>query len=151
MTDELTKLEKDLTEFSHKVDQCQESLDMTDIKDAYAGMHRTRDRFERRARYLSPSQTKALAKHLRYDVFIESMGKVRSIGEHVDLKDDVELHHSDGSAFTMTPASSSAVIFATPRVMLTDKTGKLQTWDHPKNLAEARDRITRAFKKAKDS
>ena len=90
----------------------------------------------RHARYLSPAENAALSRVFYDDAFIEGMGRVRGIADHVETGETV-LRHTDGSAFTITAATSSAVLFASRLVYLTDKEGVRQPWDHLKQLTEA--------------
>jgi hypothetical protein len=76
----------------------------------------------RHARYLSPAENAALSRVFYDDAFIEGMGRVRGIADHVETGETV-LRHTDGSAFTITAATSSAVLFASRLVYLTDKEG----------------------------
>jgi len=102
----------------------------------------------RHARYLSPAENAALSRVFYDDAFIEGMGRVRGIADHVETGETV-LRHTDGSAFTITAATSSAVLFASRLVYLTDKEGVRQPWDHLKQLTEAERRIRKAFARAK--
>jgi hypothetical protein len=84
------------------------------------------------------------------DTFIQGMINVRLIADHV-VKGDAVLRDVNNSPFTITSASSAAAVFADRCVYLPDTGGITHRWDHPKNLAEAECRITRAFEKTKGS
>jgi hypothetical protein len=154
MSDGLKRIEEALREFSEQVSECRDNAKstMADIRDAYARFNRLRERWEHefKARSLDPTERAALYNVFEDDVFIRGMGKVRGISEHV-VMDDAVLYHTDNSPFTITAASSAALVFSRRCVTLIDTKGNPHPWNHIKNLTEAERRITSAFEKAKGS
>lgn len=92
MTDGLKRIEKEFGAFRSKVADCRdEASDMGDIRDAYGRFNRMRDRYKHeadKAHSLNPTETKALSKVFKEDVFIDSVGRIRGISEHVETGDD---------------------------------------------------------------
>lgn len=150
MTDGLERIGIEVRAFSEMVADANST--MSDIRSAYSALNRARDRYLHeayQARSLDHAERAALSKVFEGDKFIEGMGKMRGISEHVLQKDGATLYHTDNSPFEITSSSSAAVVFDGPCVTLIDANGAAQRWDHLKSLAEAERRITRAFEKAK--
>jgi hypothetical protein len=122
------------------------------LSEAYGALNRARDRFlhEVKAKSLTHAGRNALSAVFERDNFIEGMGTMRGISEHVVPKNGARLYRPDGSSFEITSSSSAALAFSAPRVTLIDVSGNPQPWDHPRNLAEAERRVTAKFKKAED-
>jgi hypothetical protein len=150
MTLSLERIGKLLQEFTDKVSRCRDkdNSNMADIQDAYSRLIRLRERYRYEGESLDPAEKAALSKVFEDDTFIEGMGKVRLIADHVETGDAV-LRHTDNSPFTITSASSAAAVFANRCVYLSDTDGVPHRWDHLEHLTEAERRITRAFEKAK--
>src|SRR6478672_11917974 len=115
MTDGLERIEKEFEVFRSKVEHCRDEANsnMADIRDAYHRFYSLCERYEHEdeAGTLSPTEAAALRKVFRENKFIASVGFVRGIGAHV-VTGDVELLDPDYKAFTLTPASSEAAVFA---------------------------------------
>jgi hypothetical protein len=150
MTDGFKRIENDVQAFCEKVAQCgdKDNSNMQDFRDAFGRMGRTRDRFLYERETLEPSERAAFEKVFENDKFMEGMGEVRNISEHVE-KGDVTLSRLDNSTFTITAKSSAAAMFADRVVYLTDTDGFQQRWDHNEQLNEAARRINSALGKAK--
>jgi hypothetical protein len=126
---------------------------MAEIEDAYGRLNRARDRYKYEAYKepsLGPAELKALRKVFEEDGFIEGMGKLRGIAEHVETG-NVTLRDIHSSPYEITAASSAAVVFKHPQVNVYDTAGVLRRLDHLQYLTEADNRIKRAFKRAKES
>jgi hypothetical protein len=153
MSDGLKRVGKEVKAFSSKVAQCrnEDNSDMSDIQDAYSRLIRARDRYLYEAKHrLAAAEKAALQKVFEDDKFIEGMGKVRGIADHVEIG-EVIIRDTNNAPFTITPASSAAAVFADRCVNLTDVEGVTHRWDHLEVLTEADDRVTRALKNAKGS
>lgn len=155
MTGRLERIEKAFEEFRSKVADCRNEAtsDMADIRHAYERFSRLRERRERyeheaNERTLSPTEHAALRKVFEDDKFIESVGKVRGISEHVETG-DVELLDTDNVRVTITAKSSAAVVFAARTALLIDNQGQIFRLNHLKWLEEAERRIGRAIAKAR--
>ena len=74
--------------------------DMADIQDAYSRLYRLRERYRHEAASLDPNERAALRKVFENDRFIEGMGKVRAISDHVE-KGLTVLRHTDNSPFSV--------------------------------------------------
>jgi hypothetical protein len=111
MTDGLERIEKLFQEFRSKVAHCRDKdlSDMADIQDAYSRLNRLRDRYRYEASTLNPTERAALRRVFEDDEFIEGMGKVRVIGDHVERGGAV-LRHTNNSPFTITSESSAAAV-----------------------------------------
>jgi hypothetical protein len=148
MTGRLERIEKAFEEFRSKIADCRHEAtsDMADIRDAYERFYRLRERYEHEAneRSLSPTEHAALRKVFEGDKFIESVGKVRGISEHVETG-DVELFDTDYVSATITAKSSAAVVFAARTALLIDNSGQIYRLNHLKWLTEAENRIARAI------
>jgi hypothetical protein len=81
-----------------------------------------------------------------HHVFIDSMGKIRGIGEHVHMGDAVVLRDINNVPFTVTPASSAELVFSAPVVQLPDIDGESHRLDHVEYLTRAEHLINRLNK-----
>jgi hypothetical protein len=151
MTDGLKRIEKEILAFSDEVAQCQDTDDMAVIQDAYHRLNVAWSRYGVEKETLRRPARNAFGKVFERDKFMEGMGEVRGISEHILPKDGTVLTYPDGSNFRITSASSAAAMFANPRPVLIDADGKERRWDHPRHLAEAERRMTRALGRAKTS
>jgi hypothetical protein len=152
MTDALKRIEEEFEEFRSLVEHCRNEAtpDMAVIKDAYDRFYRLSERYEHEhdAHTLSPTEEAALRKVFKKNKVIESVGRLRAIGAHVETG-DVELLDPNKVSFTLTAASSEAALFAAPCVNLTDKKGQIIRINHIRWLTEAVDRIARAWQRLK--
>jgi hypothetical protein len=150
MTDGLKRIEKEFEAFRSEVAECRDDAwDMADIREAYDRFSRLRNRYDhemRTAHSLSPTEAKALSKVFDKDVFIESVGRIRGISEHVETG-EVVLHHINGSPFRVRAESSAAAVFASDSIDLIDTNGTSQHIGHPQWLNEMERLISHAFAK----
>ena len=93
-TGRFERIEKAFEEFRSKVEQCRDATksDMADIQDAYSRLVRLRERYKHEALGLSAAAKQALSKVFDHNAFIESMGNVRVIGDHVTSRDPLLRH-----------------------------------------------------------
>jgi hypothetical protein len=146
-----------LTVFNDVVAKCHaDNPKMSDIREGYGAMHRTKDRYlyeVNKEQSLDRAEYAALRKVFENDNFIQSMGYMRQISEHVLPKEDWAFYHpnNNNSPFQLTLASSAQAAFSGPSPTLMDAKGQPQHWPHIKYLAEAERRIVRAYKKAQGS
>ena len=82
--------------------------------------------------------------------FIEGIGRLRGIAEHVETG-NVTLRDVHNRPYTITSASSAALVFKAPVVNLTDTTGVVHRLDHIEYLTKADRHIKRAFQRANES
>ena len=147
MSRDFEKIVGDYEAFRSGVARCHETKDVNDIRDAYGRFYRVRDRYNSTKANLDAWERDFLRKVLEEDEFIEGMGRLRGISEHVETG-NTELRHPHGEPFELTPASSAAILFESHRVYVTDVDGKPQLIDHLDRLAKAQERLAKAISKA---
>jgi hypothetical protein len=150
MTDGFKRIEQEILAFSDKVAQCQDKDASTaDFRDAYSRLNIAYNRYGHEKATLDATEQAALRKVFEDDRFMEGMGRVRVISEHVLQRGCAVLSYPDNSTFTITSASSAAAVFADRCVTLIDADGNPHRWDHPEQLGEVDRRLCSAMEKAK--
>ena len=122
MTDGLKRIENEFSDFNEKVEQCRDadSSTIADIRDAYSRLNRLRNRYEKEKKTLAATEQAALKNVFEDDKFMEGMGKVRVISEHVLERHGAVLSFPDNSTFSITSESSAAAIFVSRHPTLID-------------------------------
>jgi hypothetical protein len=152
MTKGLERIGKRVQAFSNKVAQCRATKDMDEIEDAYGRFHRAKDRYRYEAYKepsLDPAELKALQKVFEENEFIEGVGRIRGIAEHVETG-EVTLRDTHNRPYTITSESSAEAVFKGRVVNLPDKAGTFHRLDHIEYLTKADWHIKQAFQRAKD-
>lgn len=139
--------------FCKGIERCRNAttFDPADLQDAYNRLNRLLGRYEQEKHYIAESQRNHLRKVFEDDAYIEGLGKIRTISEHVTRRsrDTLMIAATDRNLIEVDPEVSAMAIFTGPVASVPDIHGTQWSLDHLSILEEAERRIGAAISKAR--